>query len=237
MTNPTISCVIPVFNGERYLKAAIDSVLAQTRPPDEVIVVDDGSTDGSAGIASVFGERVRCIPRRENKGPASARNFGVARSTGELVSFLDQDDLWHPEKLERQLSCFVRHPGTDMCVCHVELCWMDEIRDEELMYRNHPRGQRVPGYSTPALLARRSVFDRVGAFDSRLSFADATDFFLRAIDLGLRVTLLPEVLLYHRMHKTNLTRRTDRSEYVRVVRTALDRRRSRATERMERLDP
>jgi glycosyltransferase involved in cell wall biosynthesis len=100
-TPNTITAIIPVHNGERHLAEAIQSVLAQTLPPGEIIVVDDGSTDASAAIAQSFGAPVRVLAQ-PNLGPAAARNLGLAHATGDLLAFLDADDLWTPNKLARQ---------------------------------------------------------------------------------------------------------------------------------------
>jgi glycosyltransferase involved in cell wall biosynthesis len=227
MRAESVSCVVPVHNGVRYLAHAIDSVLEQSCPPGEVVVVDDGSTDGSADAIAAYGDAVTYV-HQEHRGPAAARNHGVARTHGELVAFVDQDDWWHPEKLERQLECFAADPALDLCVAHAELRWEVTKAAEGSAYRDHPRGQRVPALTTPALLARRTAFDRVGPLDEALRFADATDWILRAIDHGLRLVVHPDVLLYHRMHDANLTRQRHASgaEYVRLVKATLDRRRA-----------
>jgi glycosyltransferase involved in cell wall biosynthesis len=223
----TVTCIIPVFNGERHLAEAVESVLAQTAPASEILAIDDGSTDGSADVLARYRERVRYI-RHAHGGPAAARNHGVSVATAELVAFIDQDDRWHPEKLARQLACFADDPGLDLCFAHAELFWDPGLEDERDAYREHVRGTRVPAYSTPTLLARRSAFERVGLLDTGLLFGDATDWSLGAIDAGLEMRLLPETLLYHRMHAANLTRRREASkaEFVRIVRATLARRRA-----------
>ena len=103
MSDQGVSCVIPVFNGGRVLAEAIDSVLAQTRAPEQILVVDDGSTDATAEVAAAYGTRLSYV-FQENLGPAAARNAGMKMVTGEFVAFLDADDWWHPEKLEKQLA-------------------------------------------------------------------------------------------------------------------------------------
>ena len=102
MTPGLISCVIPVFNGERYLGEALESVLAQSYQPLEVIVVDDGSTDETAEVARRYGERVRYV-WQPNAGETAARNLGLTAAHGEFIAFLDADDVWDSEKLERQI--------------------------------------------------------------------------------------------------------------------------------------
>ena len=228
MSASTVTCIIPVFNGERHLAEAMQSVLDQTHPASEILAIDDGSTDGSSGVIARYDGRVRYL-RKERGGPASARNLGVSVATGEFVAFIDQDDLWHREKLERQLACFAEDPRLDLCFAHVELFWEPALQAERDAYRDHGRGRRVPGYSTPTLLARRSAFERVGPLNVDLLFGDATDWTLRAIDGGLAMRLLPDTLLYHRMHASNLTRQREASkaEFVRIVRATLARRRER----------
>lgn len=229
MKRPTISCVIPAYNAEAYLDAAIRSVLEQTAPPDEVVVVDDGSTDRTRSIAESFGAPVRYV-NATGKGPSAARNFGVTASRGEMVSFLDADDLWHHEKLARQLSCFDADPRLMICLTHVELMWDAALGAEQRHFADHPRGQAVPGFATISMLARREAFDRLGLLDTSLSLADAADWLVRARDAGVPMRVLPDVLVYHRMHRSNLTRlkrQQSADEFLGMVKASLDRRRAR----------
>ena len=108
-----VSCVIPVYNGARYLAESIESVLAQEYRPLEVIVVDDGSTDGTGAVLDAFGDRIRSF-RQENGGPSVARNRGMEMSRGEFIAFLDADDLWVPDKLRLQLDAMEARPYLDL---------------------------------------------------------------------------------------------------------------------------
>ena len=106
--------------------------------------------------------------------------------------------------------------------------WADDMADERGRCSEHPRSQPIPGYATTTLLARRAVFEQIGAFDVSLGFADAVEWFMRASERNIKMTMLPEVLTYHRMHKSNLSRRhsdKSREEYLRIVRGVLRRRR------------
>lgn len=228
-TTPLISCIIPAFNSERYVGEAIESVLAQTYRQLHVVVADDGSTDATVSVVQAYGSRVDLV-QQATAGPAATRNLGLNRARGEFVAFLDADDVWHPEKLERQMARFAARPELDLCITQVQMVWADELADEAHYYRDAPRTAPVAGYSTPALLARRAIFESVGIFDTRLWFADATDWFMRAEEAGAVLELLPEVLTYHRMHGTNLTRRrseASREEFLNIVHAALQRRRVR----------
>jgi glycosyltransferase involved in cell wall biosynthesis len=224
MSDKRTSVIMPVYNGAAYLNDAVTSILRQTHAPHEIIIVDDGSTDGSHQIAKAFPPVVRYLCK-ENGGPASARNFGIANATGDFLAFIDQDDLWNEAKLARQMACFDAEPSLELCYTLVDLFWDSALANEESGYSGHARTRNVPGYVMPTLLGRRAAFDRVGPLDESLVFGDGTDWAMRAIDAGLHVKLLPEVLLYHRMHKDNLTRDRERSqrEFIRIVRSRLDR--------------
>lgn len=227
MKRPTISCVIPAYNAEAYLAESIRSVLDQTVKPDEVLVVDDGSADRTRQITESCGEPVRYI-LQDGRGPSAARNYGVRVSAGEFVSFLDADDLWHPEKLARQLACFEAEPGLMICLTHVELKWEQSLDAEQKRFANHTRGRIVPGFATITMLARREALDRLGPLNSSLVCADATDWLMRARDMGLAMRVMPDALVYHRMHDSNLTRRKRQQsldEFLAIVKASLDRRR------------
>jgi glycosyltransferase involved in cell wall biosynthesis len=224
---PLISCIVPVYNGEKYLAEAIESILAQSYRPLEVIIVDAGSTDDTPQVVAGFKDRVVYL-EQSNRGPSATRNLGVSASRGDFVAFLDPDDLWHPDKLARQMGCFEACPELDLCVAHVKLFWAAELQGEAMRLRGQARGNIVPGFTTGTLLTRRKFFYAVGDFDAALWFGDATDWFLRAANRRAVMELLPDVLLYHRMHATNLTRRridASRDEFLGIVKRSLDYRR------------
>jgi glycosyltransferase involved in cell wall biosynthesis len=230
MTRPLISCIVPVYNGERYLRDALESIFAQTYDDLEAIVVDDGSTDSTSEVAAAYGSRVRYL-RQSRSGQPVARNAGVQSSVGEFVSFLDADDLWHPEKLTRQMARFVARPDLDYCLTLVQNFWEVEMQEEEEHYRGRPRGQPLPGFVAGTLLAKREVFDRVGPFDTSFKHADKTEWFLRADSRGAVREMLPDVLMFRRMHPDNVSRTlasNSRDEYFRLLKATLDRRRSTA---------
>jgi glycosyltransferase involved in cell wall biosynthesis len=121
-----ISVVIPCFNRERRIAAAIESALAQTAPPSEVIVIDDGSTDRSAAVAASMGPPVRVI-RSENRGPGAARNAGIEAARGDWIAFLDSDDEWHPQKLELQRRAIAHFDGVDLVFCDTRSVAADRV--------------------------------------------------------------------------------------------------------------
>jgi len=223
-----VSCVVPAHNAAAYLSEALTSILGQTHLPFEVVVVDDGSTDETVDIARRHGPPVRVISR-ECGSPAATRNLGIEAAKGEFVAFLDPDDLWHEDKLRRQLDRFRARPELDCSVTHVRIFWDDPLSEEAARYRDHPRMQPIPGYAFITLLARRVAFDQVGTLSPERWFSDSVEWFMRARERGVEIELLPDVLTLHRLHAGNLSRRDDnasRNEYVDLVRASLVRRRA-----------
>ena len=224
---PLITCIIPVLNGERFLKEALDNIFEQSYRPLEVIVVDDGSTDGTKAVATAFGDKVRYL-RQANSGPWVARNFGIKAAKGEFVAFLDADDLWHEEKLSRHMARFQERPELDVSVCMIQNFWVSELLQEELKFKDDRRSKPIPGYVCPGMVARRSQFEHVGLFDQGLQHAAATDWFLRADRNGTVVELLPEVLVYRRIHQLNRSRvhaSNSQDEYLNILQTYIKERR------------
>jgi glycosyltransferase involved in cell wall biosynthesis len=222
-----ISCIVPVFNGEKYLGKALESILNQTYRLLEVIVADDGSTDGTAAVVNAYGARVRYL-KQSNRGPAAARNLGLSAARGDFVTFLDADDLWLPDKSKRQMTRFQARPELDCSVGHVQNFWISELREEEERFFDHRISKPLPGYVSGTLMARQAAFDKVGPFDPKLPHGDLTDWFLRAREKKVVMELLPDVLLYRRLHQTNRIRTlgsASRERYLGIVKTVLDRRR------------
>jgi len=223
-----VSCVIPVHDGERHPAAAIESVVTQDHPPLEVIVVDDGSADGSAAVAEAFGPPVRVI-RRSRQGPGGARNAGIHAAKGDLVAFLDADDLYVPGKLRRQVARFVARPELDVSLGLAENFWEPGLEDEEARYRAHGKVYAAHVFGTA--LVRREVFERVGFIDARRVHGDQVEWFARLTDAGATVEVLDEVLVLRRMHRASLSHTSSRIDaYVDLVKERLDRRRGRAAE-------
>jgi glycosyltransferase involved in cell wall biosynthesis len=222
---PLVSCIVAVFNGERYLEEALRSILDQTYRPLEVIVVDDGSTDGTADVVARFGPRIRAV-HQPNAGPAAARNRGLADARGDWVAFLDADDLWHPEKLTRQAARLRARPELDLSVTQIRNFWVPELREEEARCRGSRLSEPAPGYLTAALMARRSAFERVGRFEESWRHVHDTEWFARARDAGAVLEVLPEVLVYRRLHANNRSRLhadASRTEYLQLMKARIAR--------------
>lgn len=208
---PRVSVIIPSYNHERFVGRAIDTALAQTLSPHEVIVVDDGSTDGTARVLGGYADQIRAV-HQTNAGVSAARNAGVAHSRGELLAFLDADDEWDPKKLELQVKTWQAQPALGLVHCGVE-----DIDHEGKPLRRHTEGLSGMGVAAEMLLFRRStilgggsgvlipraVFEAVGGFDPRLSTSADWDLYYR-ISSRYQVGFVPEPLLRYRLHGSNM---------------------------------
>jgi glycosyltransferase involved in cell wall biosynthesis len=221
MAEPRVSVVIPAYNGASFLAEALDSVLGQTRPPEEVVVVDDGSTDGTAAVAARYGAPV-LVHRQANRGIGAARNAGVALTSGDHIAFLDADDLWEPRKLERQLELLAKDPDLEIVFGHLA-----EFRAGPGEERG-PLGPARPGPLAVTMLVRREAMDRVGTFPEDVVLSEFLIWLGRARQLGLREAMLPDVLVARRVHGSNngVVNRRAIEEYPRVFKELLDRRRA-----------
>lgn len=223
----TVSCVIPVYNGAAHLGDAIDSVLGQTRSPTEVIVVDDGSTDATPQVAKSYGDRIRYV-RQQNRGPAAARNRGADMAEGEILTFLDADDLWAEEKLDRQLERLETQDELDLCWAHAQNFWVEELGEEARRLQDHARSRPLPGYVTGTLAIRAEVFHALGGLNEDRGHADSLDLCLRLKRAGTVSELLSDVLLYRRIHGSNRSRRftsDSLDEFFQLIHTDLQERR------------
>jgi glycosyltransferase involved in cell wall biosynthesis len=222
---PLVSVMIGVYNGARYLAEAIDSVLGQTHPRTELIVVDDGSEDESGAIASSYGARVRCV-RQERGGMAAARNRAVKEAAGSYFAFLDADDRFPAEKLERQLGVFAADPELDVVYGHVTEFLSPDLDEGARALLRAPMHD-VPWPTPNLMLVRRDAFFRVGLFSTELKVGIGVDWYARAGELGLRSTVPPIVVLERRLHADNngIRERQFKPQYLHVLKGALDRRR------------
>jgi glycosyltransferase involved in cell wall biosynthesis len=221
-----ISAIIPCHDGERYVAEAIRSALAQTLDPIEVIVVDDGSTDGTPAAVAAFGDAVR-YQRMPHGGAAAARNRGVELATGDAIAFLDADDLWTEGALPRLAAAMAAEPSAGMVLGRMEQFVspaLPETDRNRFQFSPDPVAARMCG----TVLIRRPDFDRVGGFSPRLASGEFIDWYLRAEHVGVKAVTIPQVVLRRRLHHWNhgVTRRETRQDYLQVVKAALDRRRS-----------
>ncbi len=222
-----VSVIMPVYNGERFIQEALDSIAGQGYPLIEIIVVDDGSTDSTREVVGGIDGPLRYY-WQHNAGPASARNLGLRHSGGEFIAFLDADDLWLPGKLGRRVVCLTERPELLCCLGHIQNFWMDELADEAKEFEGMRFAEELPGFHLCATLARRRLFEDLGSFDPGLRTGSDTDWLLRMRDAGVPYEVLPDLVAKRRLHSGNLTRRdlASRDVLLRNLKTSLDRRRS-----------
>ena len=196
--SPLVSVILPTHNRAWTLKAAMDSVLAQENCPFELIVVDDGSTDGTPALLRSYGDRLTVL-RQENRGVSAARNTGIAHAAGELIAFLDSDDRWLPGKLSRQATFFAHRP--DALICQTQEFWIrNGVRVNPGLRHRKPAGWifepslRLCLVSPSAVMMQRSLFETVGRFDETLPACEDYDLWLR-VSLRFPVFLVDEPLV------------------------------------------
>ncbi len=179
----SVSVILPTYNRRGFLQQAVDSVLTQTCPANEVIVVDDGSTDGTADLLATYGNRLKVI-RQPNRGVSAARNAGIRHAQGEFIALLDSDDYWLPEKLAAQLAFFNTHP--DAVICQTEETWIRNGRRVNPKKRHQKFSGMIFEKTLPlclispsAVMIRSALFDEVGLFDESLPACEDYDLWLR----------------------------------------------------------
>jgi glycosyltransferase involved in cell wall biosynthesis len=204
---PSFSVVIPAYNAERFLAAAIQSALAQSYPPAEVIVVDDGSTDNTLQIAQSFGASVHCISQK-NSGASTARNAGIQAARHEWIALLDADDLWHPEKLARQAEQIMAEPEVDLLYTSCQCFFEDRV---EKLALAPPASQikqvlfdRVPFMPSSVVLSRAKIL-QIGGFNPAMRFVEDWEMWLRLVQAGARFAGLSEPLTYYRRSPQGLS--------------------------------
>jgi len=222
--NPLVSVVIPVFNGERFLREAVESVLAQQYSPVEIIIVDDGSTDSTATVARSFPETVRYL-HQTNQGPAAARNRGIEHAQGSLIAFADADDLWPPLKLELQLPYLIQDPNIEIVLGRIQQVLLSETVDGQTQSQEF--AEAAFSVNLGSAVVRKSVFERVGLFDETMRYSEDVDWFMRAREAGAAIMTIDAVTLFYRQHEQNMTRGKSAAELnvLKALKRSLDRRR------------
>jgi glycosyltransferase involved in cell wall biosynthesis len=207
-----VSAIIPVYNGERYLRATLESVFAQTDPLQEIIVVDDGSMDSSPEILRSFGDRLAII-RQENQGVAAARNAGLAHATGDAIAFLDQDDLWPADRTSVLVDAMRADPEAEIVVGRAA------IHHERTSERPRPWELTTAHreYMLGSQIIRASVFGALGNLKTDVGYADDTDFMVRRFEGRVKTKRINDTTLIYRMHDNNTSLRDPLNSYVMSV--------------------
>jgi glycosyltransferase involved in cell wall biosynthesis len=219
---PRISAVVPCYNAERYIGEALDSILAQTAPVAEIIVLDDGSTDGGADVVRGFGAKVRYF-RQANQGIGAARNAALAQARCDWVAFLDADDLWPIDSLAMRLERIEADPTLDFVFGLTEQFVQPQAgAAADAPPVGPPAGARVAG----AALIRRRLFDEIGGFDASLSVGETIDWVARMQDAGATSARVDHVVLRRRIHGANTvsSEHVSPADYLKVLKASLARR-------------
>lgn len=222
MKVPLVSVIIPTYNSANYIKEALESVFEQTFQDFEIIVIDDGSTDGTGEILKKYGDRIRSL-FQDNSGPASARNKGIRIARGRYIAFLDADDIWLPLKLEKQVGLFHQREYLGMVTTGV--CSFDEKgvfgfstnKRETLMRGDIARNIFLrSNVGTPTVMVRKEVFDKIGLFEENIRQAEDDNMWIR-IASHYDVELIDEALTKVRNHPQRMT--LNKSELLESVLT------------------
>ncbi len=223
-----VSVIIPVYNSELYLEESIRSVLAQTYQPLEILIINDGSTDGSESVARKFTQQTLYL-YQSNQGAAAARNRGIKKSSGEFLAFLDADDLWESDKIAKQMDILEQEADLDMVFGNV-FQFISEDTKSVSRARLDEADQILPGYVPGTILIRKKAFLKVGLFSTAWKIGEFIDWYLKAMETGLNPVMLPDIVMRRRIHSSNLGIRLKdmRNDYVKIVKASLDRRRNKS---------
>lgn len=218
---PLLSVIIPVYNGEYFIQEAIESVFRQGYPHLEVLVVDDGSTDETALKVKSFKERVRYF-HQENQGPGVARNMGIKNTSGEILSFLDVDDLWPESRLNMLMKKFEENPDLEIVLGHTI---SEALPGAGKVEPNFLKPYVIPSFGSG--LFKREVFKKVGMIDAELRFSEDQDWFMRTKEQNVAMIIIKDVVLIQRIHGNNMTKNTAWKDVdiLKVIKKSLDRRR------------
>lgn len=228
--NFLVSVIIPAYNCQSYLAEAIDSVLAQTYQPIEIIVINDGSTDDTETVANQFVPKIRYF-HQPNRGLGATRNKGIQLARGDFLAFLDADDVWVADKLEQQLKLFDEDSNLDMAFGYAKQFFSPEL-EEELKTKLTHAGEILPGYFAGTLVIKRMSFLKVGFFETDWRVGEFIDWYTKAQEQKLKSAILPQVVMKRRIHDANMgiRERKHQTDYVRILKASLDRRRQSRTQ-------
>lgn len=223
-----VSCIIPTYEMGHYVADAICSVLAQTRPAAEIIVVDDGSSDDTAEVLAQFGTEIRVLSQ-PNRGVSVARNTGLAAASGDLIAFLDADDVLLPDRFARQIPLFEETRALMFCDAATEYFFSPEMTPADLAadhrYDHSFWKTPVAGHISTWLM-RRALMELVGPFEPGCAFSEDTDWMLRCEESGVERARQDITVSQRRLHATNTTRQDRRAQAAGLL-NAIHRKRSR----------
>lgn len=221
---PLISVIIPVLNGERFLAAAINSVRLQHVTPLEIIVIDDGSTDGTAALVSTLGDDIRYL-FQINQGPSAARNAGVRMANGEIIAFLDADDIWPANRLNLLLKRLHKEPSLEIVLGRLQ--FTGQLTEAEQKMRFERPGNVAMSPHLGSGIYKKSVFSKVGLFDENLFHYEDYEWFMRARENDISMIILKEVTYIYQKRPDSLSRQQtpNAKHFIHILKMSLERRR------------
>lgn len=219
-----VSVIVPTYNAQEYIVEAIESILAQSYDPLEIIIIDDGSTDNTEKILIPYLDRIHYVFQK-NAGPAAARNLGIKMACGEFIAFADADDLWPDDKLIHQLEPMLSNIKLEIVVGQQKVQYLDNA--QEILHGDELILEPQISQGMPVTVARKSTFEKIGYFDESLLYFEDWDWHLRARERALNILALENIVNIHRRHATNMTHDMRKmNRYVlQLFRKALARRR------------
>ncbi len=224
MKNYFVSVIIPVYNGETYIAEAVESINRQNHEPLEVIIIDDGSTDNTAKIVESLSGNIRYV-YQSNSGPAAARNRGIGMAEGNVMGFLDADDLWSENKLKIQTGILDQNPGMEIVLGLLQRMQLSHPKDGPPLFKEW--SEPVMNMHLGSALFRKSAFDKVGCLDESLDYCEDWDWFMRAKEKNIPMLVHQDVTYYYRRHDQNITNdsKTNFNFALKMLRQSLNRRR------------
>lgn len=217
----SISVIVPCYNNAKYVAEALASVLTQSVPTGEIILVDDGSTDGSADVAAGVSPHIHII-QQPNGGIGSARNTGLAKATGDFIAFLDADDIWPERSLESRLTC-LQDGGFDCVFGRLENFISPDVPAEKAGSLSFPTGEHQARFAS-SMLVMRDVMHKVGGFDEQLRVGEMFDFLGRLESENVKIGFADGLCLRRRIHGNNTTLRhsASRRDYLLALKRVAD---------------
>ncbi|MEE9190605.1 MAG: glycosyltransferase family A protein [Candidatus Neomarinimicrobiota bacterium] len=223
----SISVIIPVYNSARFIHDTINNILKQSMTPFEIIVIDDGSTDGSGELVKTTYPDIQ-YRYQNNQGPAAARNAGLKIARGNAIAFQDSDDLWPKNKLELQAAYLNQNPAVDIILGQTQV----------YVQRSNSSGEKIyvkfkdpwPALMFHSALIRKGVFETAGFIDETFQYAEEVDWFLRAKEIGVDIRFIKETVLFYHRHQDNMSKliRSDKKYFITALKKSLSRRRARS---------
>ncbi len=220
-----ISVILTVYNGEQYLRECLESISRQTIRPYEVIIVDDGSEDNSKEIIEEFEDFI--LVAIENRGVAAARNLALEKSSGDLITFIDQDDIWLENSLESRYNHFIEHEASQI-VIGKQKWFLSGLNEMPSWVKPEQMNDELNGYLLGCAMISRSLFSEFGTFDESFRFSSDFDWFFRLKDHQIQFHQVEKLVLYKRIHQFNESRHASLSlkELSRAVFNSIKRKRA-----------